>query len=235
MDTDIKDRVFFLQHSDLKWPFNDRGQPHLYLDTGKYGSQHTVDPFPCYAHERELVMSEIRDIESKIKLPFPPRYFIMPFEDGSRTNGWADGNQYHGENPQPYIVLQGKRIPLHPGMTRYLVSHEYGHVVQVNLQFFLKMKWEEFCEFYAKEVRRIPYEKSYGGMRWHMNTGEVIANDVRVAVLNKEPEFWPHEAVHPWAAPHIGAWWREQFDKHFTPKPAEPAPETNQPAAAAAQ
>ncbi len=212
-------RLYFLNHDDLKWPFNDRGTPHVNLPTGKYTTDVSVDPFPCYAHQQAVVEAEVRDIEAKIDLPFKPRYFVLPFEAGSRTNGWADGNQYHGENPQPYIVLQGKRICLHPAMTRYLVAHEFGHVVQTNLQFFLKMKREEFCEFYAKEVRKVPYVAAYGSLRWHENTGEIIANDIRVAVLGKEAEFWPHEVVHPWAVPHGGDWWRQMFAEHFTPKP----------------
>lgn len=191
----------------------------LSLPTGKYHSSVEVDPFPCYAHNNAVVEAEVRDIEAKIDLPFKPRYFVLPYEGASRTNGYADGNEYHGENPQPYIVLQGKRICIHPAITRYLVAHEFGHVVQVNLQHFLKLKWDEFCEFYAKEVRKIPYEKRYGGLHWHINTGEIIANDIRVGVLGKEAEFWPHEVAHPWAVPHVSEWWRQMFAEHFVPKP----------------
>lgn len=208
----MNDRIHFLSHADAHWGFDERSEPELILAT-EYPTPTPirVDPFPCYAHEAELVRREVAHAEAMVPLPWLPKYFVIPFETRSRTNGWADCTKYRGQPLHPWILLQGKRIPIHPAMTRYLVSHEYGHVVHGNLAVKLGMKWEEFAEFYAREVRRIPYFKDYGAGKWHLNTGEIIANDIRITLLHREEEFWPHEVEHPLVChgDRVRLWWEE--------------------------
>ena len=208
-------RLVVLKHEDARWSFDDQG-PKLVLEMKPYAQTERVDPFPCYAHDVKVVKDQIQEIESMVRMKFMPRWFVLPFESTSRTNGWANGNSYHtGKGnkylPHPYIVLSGKRIPLHPAMTRYLVAHEYGHIVQVNLQHIMGLNWDEFCKMYAKDVRKIPYQGRYGGQMWHLNTGEIIANDVRLALLRKEEEFWPHEVPHTYQVPRVMKWWQAQL------------------------
>lgn len=219
------DRIFELGPGDIRWPFSSSSEPELVLlaRPGEGWNQSVpVDPFPCYSHPRERVLAEVTEIEAKLPLPQPPRYFLLSFEPRERTNGWANfNNTYVDPNdtskyePRPIITLCGKRIPLHPAMTRYLVAHEYGHIAHYSLALAMGIDSEEFAKRYARDVRKIDYSAGYGGGRWHTNTGEIIANDIRIALLGKEPEFWPHDVTHPWALPEIAQWWRAHLAKHF--------------------
>jgi hypothetical protein len=216
-------RLHIIPPSAIGWPFSNDGRPYLSLLVGE--SSHTVyvDPFVSYAHDAALTEKEIEYVESRIKLPFPPDYFVLPFDSTSHTNGWADGNSTYiggqdekGEyktEPRPFIVLAGKRIPLHPAMTRYLVAHEYGHIVHANLAHSMGIKYDEFKEVYAG-MRGIECIKEYGGGKCHLNIGEIIANDVRIGLLEKETEFWPHVVERP--GEKVVSWWREQIAKYWS-------------------
>lgn len=212
--------IHFLKHSDIKWTFDDSCRPFITLDTKPYKHTELVDPFPCYSHDEELVRSEIARIEGLVKLKFKPDYFIMPFEGLARTNGHASSNSDFveaGEEPRlnPYIVLAGKRIPIHPAMTRYLVSHEFSHCVIYNLEAIIKSKDKSFFHDYAK-MRNIEFNQQYGAQRWHTNTEEIACNDCRIVLCEAEPGFWPHPFKHPLKDQNVIDFWRKMKDTHLT-------------------
>lgn len=218
-------RLHNIPLSDIVWSFNDNSGPRLALDTPGYRSTIYIDPFPCYSCNFDLVAREIEYVESKIPLPFLPHYYILPYETSTRTNGWADTNSIYVDGtdekgnpktePRPCIVFSGKRIPIAPSMVRYLVAHEYGHIVHANLAHKMGLSWDDFAKMYATQVRKIPYNKEYGGLKWHTNSGEIIANDIRVTILNREVEFWPHETSNPVENQEIRDWWTSKFKEYF--------------------
>lgn len=215
-------RIHLVSRDELVWSFDSGDKPRFELKTDGYPATVYVDPFPCYTHSLDLVECEVEYAESVVKLAFLPHYFILPVESTSRTNGWADANKMYlssedGKDkwePRPYIVLQGKRIPLHPALTRYLISHEIGHTVHANLAHKMGFDYWPFAEMYAKDVRKIPYSGASGGLKWHSCSAEILANDFRVGVLEKETEFWPHDVECP--SPEIVAWWRERIKEHLS-------------------
>lgn len=207
------DRIHVLKHSDIRWAF-DKRDPYLLLQTDRFPHSETVDPFPCYSHVEQLVRDEIAYVESKVTLKWWPRWFMLPYETLGRTNGWASKNECYGDNDTrplcPYIVLAGKRIPVAPAMTRYLVAHEFGHTIHHNIEHLAGLKDNEFDDNYA-DWRGIPRNNDYGGGLWHRNVGEVIANDIRVSVFQREVEFWPHECERP--GPRIAEFWENELRK----------------------
>lgn len=219
IQTSLSDRIISLGAADLQWPF-DQG-PRLSLRARwpkSFGGSVNVDPFPCYQHDIKLVAQIAAKVEALFPMEFEPNYYVLGFEDLGRTNGhsskhWIYQNDDDEPKPpyEPYIVLSGKRIPLHPAMTRYLVAHEYGHVVN----FYLEHKRgltdhdQQFDREYAA-MRGIEPSFKYGGGNWHGAIGEIIANDFRICVCGIEPEFWPHEVEHPDNVPAVQSYWREQ-------------------------
>ena len=213
----MHDRVIKSEHKDLKWPFD--GKPYIYCNVGRYGHSEYVDPWPGYSHDYDLVVAEFEHCERVVPLPWPGKLFILPFEGESRTNGHACGNEDHGygkddkdRRMDPYIVLMGKRIPIHPAMTRYLVAHEMGHILDATVQFKRGIKNDESDKEYAK-MRGIEYNATYGSGGWILNTGEIIAQDIRIMLFEREVEFWPHPYPRP--DEKVKAWWLEQIEKYL--------------------
>jgi hypothetical protein len=211
--------ITFLNDKDVNWSFGDKG-PYYNITVGNWPKTEYIDPFPCYSHDETLVKSEVARINSIVKLPHSPKYFILAHEALDRTNGCACDNQQWADNsqdknhPAPIIILYGKRIPIMPSMTRYLISHEVGHVVEYNLWHLMDLDSNEFREMYAK-IRGIKLDYSYGARNWHKNIGEIFANDVRIILFERETEFWPHECKHPMLETGISNWLAEQYAKYF--------------------
>lgn len=216
----MKNRVINLTHQDICWGF-DGNKPYVMLDVDPYKRQESVDPFPCYSHDSNLVEKLVNQYESSINLKFKPKYFILPFEGESRTNGCACANEQWNKEDEgrilsPYIVLYGKRICLHPAMTRYLTSHELAHVVHYNVETILgQHKNEEFEREYAK-IRGIDYNAKYGAQNWHNNIGEIIANDIRIILFNSELEFWQHNVEFPTKNKKLVSYWRGIKKKYLS-------------------
>ena len=211
-------RIHLFTKDNLSWGFDDSGS-YIMLPRKPYPYPEYVDPYPCYPHDIEIVRKEIERNEAIIKLPFFPDYFVLSNEGKSRTSGSACANELweaENENPKlaPYIILWGKRICHHPAMTRYLVAHELAHVVHYNLKYILKSKNDTFEEEYAK-MRGIECNKSYGAGKWHTNIKEIIANDIRICIFDKENEFWPHNAVHPLQADNVLDYWKNIRNKYL--------------------
>lgn len=208
--------IYFYQHSDIQWTFDNR-DPYVLLETVPYKRSETVDPFPCYSHNESLVRAEIEYVTKTTPVARPPSWHIMPFECPSRTNGYAAYNKYSSEDANPYIALHGKRIPLMPAMTRYLVAHEYGHTVHYSLKTALGLDEDDktFEEDYAK-MRGTECNRKYGGLKWHTNIKEIIANDIRICLFGREAEFWPHPVAHPNSNQIVKDYWMEMKGKLLT-------------------
>jgi hypothetical protein len=210
----IEDRVKLVGDNELQFDFDDAG-PRFSLKNALLRHPHTVrvDPFPCYSHNYGIVLEEAIKIERAFPLGSKPYYFILPYETTGRVNGWCtlETVDYEKKTYVDVIVLSGKRIPLHPAMTRYLVAHEYGHAVD---HFICKRKGykdygtTEFDKEYAK-MRGIECVDTYGARKWHSNIGEIIANDFRICVGGVERDFWPHDVAHPDTLPKVHLFWSD--------------------------
>jgi hypothetical protein len=181
------------QVHNLEWNF-DGGDP--VLRAGSISDK--VDPFPCYAHPVGLVRKVAEEVEAALTLPREIDLYIYHYETLGRTNGYACdwGGDY-------IIALSGKRIPIHPAMTRYLVAHEYGH----HVDFYLSWLRNDVREEYRKLRGGTD---DYGSRRWHQNTGELFANDFRILVAGQEMDFWPHPGFdHPHKKLDVQRWWAD--------------------------
>jgi hypothetical protein len=205
----------------IRWPFDGQSGPHFVTKEGDYNRQVRIDPFPCYAHDESTVISIAHSVAQAFPMPLTVAFYLPEFESLERTNGWTQfGYYYNDEIPEgkgfkrfdASILLNGKRIPLHPAMTRYLVAHEYGHVVEHFIAWEAGEREGEDRTIgeYAK-LRGVNEPDSYGGKKWHATIGEMFANDFRILVCNVEPEFWPHPGfARPEQLPQIVEWWNDR-------------------------
>lgn len=207
--------------ADLQWSFDSYSAgPAFTTHDGDYKRSVKVDPFPCYAHEEANVRSIAYQVAEKFPMDLTVTFYLPEYEALERTNGWTSfGYYYNGEIPEgrgfkkfdATIVLSGKRIPLHPAMTRYLVAHEYGHVVEHWLKWMSGEKDSDgkMIGEYAR-LRGVKSPEHYGGRSWHATIGEMFANDFRILICGVEPEFWPHPGfARPEQLPQIVEWWKE--------------------------
>jgi len=221
--------VTLLTYDDLFWPLGrQESTPEYRLGCGNWPRSHKIDPYPCYTHDVE----KVRELTAECEEAFPltgtkTACYLLSHEDIDRINGVTFSDTLYkqkGESTKcgcgcdrdvtlhplaTWIVLPGKRIPPHPAMTRYLISHEYGHMVWNHI---LKMlKYSDGCEnklyeLYMKTRGVADYTTTYSGGKWHLNPGEIMANDFRLIFTNQEREFWPHPVPLPEETP-IVEWW----------------------------
>ena len=214
--SNLESRVILLDPKDLNYPFS--GKPSFPIKP--FGAEYTEnlyigDLFPCYTHNRDLVLECAARCEKIFPIGFPITWYILPFEDDSRTNGYATVTRLYNSKKNkeayqfsPYIVLWGKRISIHPAMSRYLCYHECGHQLDNWICYCRGYKdgASDFDKEYA-EMRGIECYAGYGGLKHHLNIGEIIANDARICVFGAEREFWAHECEHPDKLPHVHEFW----------------------------
>jgi hypothetical protein len=207
---------------DLSWSF-DGGKPHYNISHADgYSWQEKVNPYPCYAHDVERVEVELARLQTIAPLPFPLLIAILSHEFTGGTNGFYREQPKFKESGGGYdyhigqICLCGKVIPIMPAMTRYLVSHEYGHGVEDQLQ-RMYVKSERLTSekdgalraYYTEHVRP-ECVANYGPGKWHSNVGELFANDFRILVSSREAEFWPHPGFsHPTETPAAIEFWKQ--------------------------
>jgi hypothetical protein len=136
-------------------------------------------------------------------------------EDGSKWEdsatcpcGCGETTKHAGQAHS--IVLFGKRTAIHPAYTRYLVAHEYGHAAASRVRRALGWAAHDDSKYEAAYMKLRGSSESdvrYGGKRWHMHPAEVMANDFRILVMQREAEFWPHEIPPPAPDSAVAAWW----------------------------
>jgi len=153
---------------------------------------------------RDIVEQIAEKAEAAFPVPFKPYYFILAHEFDDRCNGMATTNHIYiddanADRPMPFdsvIVFSGKRIPIHPGMQRYLVAHEYGHIVDYNITYMRKKEIDGLDEEYA-QMRGLELNQKYTARNWHANIGEILVNDFRIVCTDTESEYWPHDVAPP--------------------------------------
>lgn len=198
---------------DLSWDFQ-ADRPNIHLGPNHWSVP--VDPFPGYAHDLSLVQMKVRDITNAFPITWPVTFYLLPFESITRTNAWAAASTFNYDKKienapdgldqyerDPFIVFSGKRIPPMPSMTRYLVAHEYGHIVEDWIA--QKRGQKDILKEYS-ELRGLKAPSSYGG-GWHLTPGEIFANDFRMVIGLEEMEFWPHPYPRPQELPEVVDWW----------------------------
>lgn len=211
---EIEDRIVTPQKDALIWDFNSPNPYFSFKVEGECLSTHQIDPFPGSSHDLKLVHEIVRQTEALFPIEgFPPFYVILPFETASRTNGWCEECvvRYRDKRNvcRSVIWLAGKRIPIMPAMTRYLIPHEYGHAVDNYLCQRRGLTTNGLDKEYA-EMRGCRYDQGCGGGRWSSNIGEIIANDFRIVICNAEVDFWPHPCEHPNEVDAVREWWDKQ-------------------------
>ncbi len=219
------ERIILFEDSDVCWDF-EGSDPCLMTLIGKksYASRININPFPCYHHNFDLVYELVNKVEKIFPIGAKPTYYLLPFDTKGQTNGYADANHYYDENLKngeqnpidPYIILAGKRICLHPEMTKYLCSHEYCHHIDYWINFCRGEKHESVTRL-DKEVAKlhqIEPNSAYGARKWHTNIGEILVNSIRISVFNIAPDFWPHPCIHPNDSLEIKNFWYEMMLKY---------------------
>lgn len=208
-------KLIELTRDDIQWAFDGRTGPHVRLGQRTWGMTHQVDPTPAYPHDAGLVQDLLDEIDQKFPLDVSVYVYILPVETPERTNAWTQHDSEYdpaGNGTwKPSIVLQGKRIPPHPAVTKYLIAHEYGHVVEeyLNIRRGNKLGDDTLIREY-QQLRGIEPPSYYGAGTWHCSPGEVFANDFRILVMEREVEYWPHPGIsRPEDCLAIVGWWTQ--------------------------
>jgi hypothetical protein len=220
-------RVIEVTSKDVSWDWSSE-TPHYYATISGLENRSYVKlyPTPCYPHDAKLVAKTLAEVEATFKVKNPTTVFVFHYDIDGRTNGWTEyAANYTTKTEVCPIFLAGKRIPPMPSMTRYLVAHEYGHVVSSHLA--LAMFREKEDEYTSHNPRRRMYEEYtkircpelvtpayYGPMTWHASLPEIFANDFRILVAGKEPEFWPHPVEYPTKVKKLVSWWKKAVKQH---------------------
>lgn len=165
---------------EFPWRY-EAGLPKLRL--GK-GPRISIDPFPCYTHDEEVIKKTLSKVKTNFSFDIPISIYNLGYEIEERTNAFAES--CFGFR----IVLSGKRTPIHPHITKYVVAHEYGHIVQYWLD---ETNGSTTIEKYQK-IRGLE-DIVCGGRTWHKSVAEVFADDFRVLVAKVDKQYWPHPGI----------------------------------------
>jgi hypothetical protein len=220
MNQPLSQRVTDVRYPDLLWDFT---EPHPFFYAGMHRvpeSRMKVAVRPCYPHDRELVLRELEAMEAAFPIRRRPLMYLPHFDADLSTRNAATFEERLFNEPQDehgrwatrsFIVLYGKGTPIHPAVTRYLVSHEYGHAVAEVLAWHQNDREEyrpTFFRHYAELRGLPPAPEHYGTTSWHLHPEEVFANDFRILVAQRELEFWPHPSIpRPEEVPVLSTWW----------------------------
>lgn len=219
-------RVMELEMEDLRFSYDDKAPSWRALPVlkGNYGRQAYVDPWgPCYTHDIALVRELLEECVLAAPLgSVPLSVYVSLWEGVERTNGWAYNDVAHYQNTprswrgpgkKPWegvITLNGRRVEIHPAITRYVLPHEYGHIVEDALA-LARYGDKDNCDRKLVEefaqVRGLRTDLLYGSGTHHLMPGEVFANDFRSYVMGKEREFWPHPVEPAWKVKRVARWW----------------------------
>lgn len=204
---------------EARWDFESptpywRHDKHQYYFTAKF------DPFPAYPHDKALVEDYAETVTQRCPPLWDIDLFVADREEIGRTNAWSQVKDYRDEQPPiGVIMMAGKRIPPHPGMTRHLVGHEFGHHVSWMLGKARGAK-NTFDDPWVKEylkLRGLPKLANHhgNGGTWHNSVHEIFACDFRIVVCGIETEFWPHPGIpHPREkADKLMPWWEAAVEE----------------------
>lgn len=227
-------KVSLLTADDLIWKADggSAGGAEIMLGTLNVSARtFAVDPYPAYTHDIALVEELAASCCEAFPLTgSPTELYVCSHEFASRFNGLTyesalyrqkvkiakpDGTEVDGYGHAHTIGISGKRTPRMPAQTRYLVTHEYGHAAFNQTRRLLGYGEHEDDKLETEYLRirggDIPYvKKGRGAYRWHQLASEIVANDFRIAVMNTEPDFWPHDALPP--TDSIREWWAQAND-----------------------
>lgn len=228
-------KVQLLTADDLIWKADggSAGGAEIMIGTPNLSARSfAIDPYPAYTHDLKLVEDLAAACCEAFPLTgSPAELYVCSHEFASRFNGltyestlwrkpdwskWeveitkADGSVAKGYGQAHTIGISGKRTPRMQAQTRYLITHEYGHAAFNQTRRLLGYGEHEDDKAEAEYLRirggDIPYvKKGRGAYRWHQLASEIVANDFRIAVMNAEPDFWPHDVPPPTDA--IREWW----------------------------
>lgn len=228
-------KVTLLGPDDLEWPLGRQDtSPRYNCGAGSHGREMLIDPHPAYPPDRKLVEELTAECHARWPLTgdYGAELFILSHEFIGRNNGLsfsdcvyyrddvkkeiiksaADGQAKEFAPIAHTIVLCAKRIPIPPAMVKYLVAHEYGHVVFNRVRRL--MGYEEHAdnklyEQYMAARGVTEYPKKYIAGKWHLSPSEIVANDFRTLVMGRELDFWPHDIPLPHHVPAIVKWWEQ--------------------------
>jgi len=195
------------------WSFNG-GLPQWRHPKYSYQLSATFHPFPGYPHDISVVRETAKLVQELCPPIWDVEMYVADWEETGYTNAFSTvKDAYRDEEPTVgFVMFSGKRIPPHPGMTRHLVGHEYGH----NVAYMLSKVWgdknvhdQPWMKAYAK-MRGLPKSSNHHGSggNWHSSVREIFATDFRFAVCGLEKEYWPHLGVpKPDRVPAVADWW----------------------------
>lgn len=227
-------RVGLVEMADLRYGYDNKG-PHWVASPAlqhSYPIREECDPWgPCYTHDVTLVKKLLGECVAAAPLGcVPVTVYVSQVEGLARTNGWSrydhvycrDGEVpawWSGAGLKPWegtIALAGRRVEMHPAVTRYVVAHEYGHLVDAALAM---ARWPGDASAFSKlhdeyrRLRRLERVSHYGAGTHHLEVGEVLANDFRTVVLGREPDFWAHPVTPGWKLKTVRRWWERAIDE----------------------
>lgn len=212
---------------DSVWSFED-GRPQWRHPKHSYALSATFDPFPGYPHDIELIRKTAKLVEQVCPPLWDVEMYVADREERGYTNAFSSVKVSYGEDDGPtlgFVMFSGKRIPPHPGMTRHLVGHEYGHNVAYMLS---RVRGEKnvhdqaWMKDYAK-MRGLPKSSNHhgNGGTWHDSVREVFATDFRLVVCGLEKEYWPHLGVpYPRQTVDLAVWWEVALQELREYRPA---------------
>lgn len=180
------------------------------------------DPFPAYPHDLATALAAARVVQAAMPPLWDVHVFAADREDTGRMNGysWLSRRDRFDDAAADWvptdaaglIMMGGKRVPPHPGMTAYLVGHEYGHHAEWMINRARGARFDTGQDT-AREyltARGLPGSCAHPGEggTWHDAVAEILACDFRVLVAGLEPGYWPHPGIpRPEDVPGLDDWW----------------------------
>lgn len=154
------------------------------------GRNYYVDPYPAHAHNIKEVGKQLVKVQSLVNIPVT--YYVLHHEVKERCNAFATTaiTDWDEGLSERQVVLSAKRTPIPYSMTRYLVSHEYGHAIDYHIE-------EEF-DYMIRPAYANMRQANPSDIGWLNTVKEIIADDFRIMVCAEQTDFWPHtDVAHP--------------------------------------